>query len=330
MLTNEKTFAFTSALLLLVGVQIACGQRLTADRSPEKTAVLQGEARLNYPGANANFGTHNYPIKVVATNPEMIKRHGYAVVGQTAPRHEYSMRVEVPDSGQIVLHAYYDHPKFPPAIAEPAEVSVSDGQEKEVPNFTVNFVDHPQSSSIEGGAGSLVGVMSIVRYYYRAASYDERVGTVEKTIQRLEQLEGWPPSAQKSSLAQEGVEMGDYRYLLTDEKYDSESQDIPSLIEQKYGSEAELADWSNLTDQLSSSRGRLLTFLDEIGMVEQGSDAFVRRGRKRFYGRNRHYFMSRHDGNVPGNYLVHDEMHSNAVSLGSWPTAKKALVRIPE
>lgn len=200
MLTDEKSFVFAVVLLLTIGGwQVACGQRLEAHQQPEKMAVLHGEAYLNYPGANAGFSTHNYPIKVVATNPGMTKRYGFAVVGQTASRHKYSMRVKVPDSGQIVLHAYYDHRKFPPAIAQPAKVSVSDGQEKEVPNFTVNFVDHPRASSIEGGAGTLVGVMSIVRYYYKAASYDDRVGTTKETIQRLEQLEGWPSSAEHGS-----------------------------------------------------------------------------------------------------------------------------------
>ncbi len=139
-----------------------------------------------------------------------------------------------------------------------------------------------------------------------------------------------PMKEETSQRESKGVKAGSYRYFLTDEKYDSESQDIPSLIEKKYGNRAELADWSHLKGQFAASRSRLLTFLSEVGMTKQGSDAFIRRGEDRFYGGDRHYFMTRHGGNVPGSYLVHDEMHSNTVSLGSWPSAKKALVRVPQ
>ena len=33
---------------------------------------------------------------------------------------------------------------------------------------------------------------------------------------------------------------------------------------------------------------------------------------------NRHYYISRHDGNKPAHYLAHDNIDNYTISLGSW------------
>lgn len=121
-----------------------------------------------------------------------------------------------------------------------------------------------------------------------------------------------------------------YEYFLSDAEYDAETDDIPALIDQEYGSDAELAEWNDLKDLYSDDKDGLLTFLNEIGATEKGQSWFVTRGGNQFYSGDRHYFLSRHEGDVPGNYLVHDSMHSNTVSLGSWYSTKQAIVRMPE
>lgn len=120
-----------------------------------------------------------------------------------------------------------------------------------------------------------------------------------------------------------------YQYFVSPQTYDSDT-DIPALLKDDFGSSTELVDWSDLKGFFAGDLDELLNFLETVGLTEYRDDAFVKRNGSRFRSGSRHYFMQRHDGNVPFGWAVHDQMHSNTVSLGSWPTTKKALVRIPE
>lgn len=124
-----------------------------------------------------------------------------------------------------------------------------------------------------------------------------------------------------------------YEYFITVKEY-SVDQDIPALLEEEFGSEAELVEWNTIVDLFSESEGDLIEFLNGIGMKRgvEGyeNSAYVTRNGNRFHSGSRHYFISRHDGNVPGGWLVHDHLHSNRISLGSWPNDREAMVRLPE
>jgi hypothetical protein len=119
-----------------------------------------------------------------------------------------------------------------------------------------------------------------------------------------------------------------YKYFVTDREYDPDTDDIPSLIDQKYGSEVGLADWSTLVDLYSDDKSGLVSFLDGVGISEDDK-AYVRREGDQYWDGDRHYFIKRHNGDVGGNFLVHDHLHSNTLSLGSWYNTEKALVRVP-
>ena len=120
-----------------------------------------------------------------------------------------------------------------------------------------------------------------------------------------------------------------YEYFVTDTKYDPDTDNISSSVEQEFGSDAELADWSTLVDLYSNDKSGLTSFLDGVGMSKD-DDAYLRREGNQYWDGDRHYFIKRHNGDVGSNFLVHDQLHSNTVSLGSWYNSKPALVRIPE
>lgn len=121
-----------------------------------------------------------------------------------------------------------------------------------------------------------------------------------------------------------------FEYFVTGSKYDPDVDDIPSQIEQEFGSDAKLADWNTLVDLYSDDKSGLVSFLDGVGVTED-DNAYLRRGGNQYWnGGDRHYFIKRHNGDVGGNFLVHDDLHSNTVSLGSWHNPNPALVRLPE
>jgi hypothetical protein len=120
-----------------------------------------------------------------------------------------------------------------------------------------------------------------------------------------------------------------YEYFVTQTEYNSDTDDIPSLIEQEFGVDASMADWNTLKDLYHDSESGLVEFLDEIGVKEDDS-VHLRREGERYWSGDRHYFVKRHNGDIEGSFLVHDDLHSNTLSLGSWWGTKPALVRIHE
>jgi hypothetical protein len=121
-----------------------------------------------------------------------------------------------------------------------------------------------------------------------------------------------------------------YEYFVTGTEYDPDTDNIPSLIEQEFGSNAELADWSTLVDLYSDDKSGLVSFLNGVGMSED-DNAYLKRGGNQYWdGGDRHYFIKRHNGDPGSNFLVHDDLHSNTLSLGSWYNPMPALVRLPE
>ena len=103
-----------------------------------------------------------------------------------------------------------------------------------------------------------------------------------------------------------------------------------SLIEQELGADTDLADWDTLKDLYSDDKSGLLSFFDGIGMTEKGNQAYLLRGGEKYWGGDRHYFAKRQNGGPGDNFLVHDDLHSNTLSLGSWYNPMPALVCLPE
>lgn len=124
-----------------------------------------------------------------------------------------------------------------------------------------------------------------------------------------------------------------YEHFITIEEFDVQD-DIPSMLQDQFGPEAELVEWNDLKDLFEDDENKLLDYLEGIGMIrgkeEFESSALVTNNDQRFRSGSRHYFISRHDGDVPGGWAVHDHLHNNRISLGSWHSDREALVRVPE
>ena len=101
--------------------------------------------------------------------------------------------------------------------------------------------------------------------------------------------------------------------------------EIETAVQAEYGATAQVADWDTIKSAFAGNIGK---FCDAVGLSRYRSSALCTRGGKRFYSRNRQYFMQRHNGRVPGGWLVHDHIDSYTLSLGSWTSKYPILVQL--
>jgi hypothetical protein len=117
-----------------------------------------------------------------------------------------------------------------------------------------------------------------------------------------------------------------WHYFLTEEEYRG-LDDYPVQIKEAYGDLAEVADWSVIKQEFGHDIGK---FLDAVGMrVTVDGGALVSRDGDTTYSSSRAYYLTRHGGSKPSHYLAHDQIGGHEVSLGSWDTSQRVLVRIP-
>ncbi len=111
-------------------------------------------------------------------------------------------------------------------------------------------------------------------------------------------------------------------YVITTEldEYGDHDLECKSLL----GSEYRLADWNDLK-YYHASGGPIEALIAGLDWKdEKTSDVGVRHprvsrdGNERYNGGRRHYFVSRHDHVPPSYFLVHDNIDSYHLSLGSW------------
>ncbi|PZC52343.1 hypothetical protein [Mesotoga sp. TolDC] len=118
------------------------------------------------------------------------------------------------------------------------------------------------------------------------------------------------------------------KYLLTRGKYE-ETSDLLTAVRNEYGPTAEIADWAEIKRQYS---GKTEELIGELGLgIGQGESVLIQNNGKRYYGTTRHYFLTRFDGEVPSWYLVHDQIDSYTLVLGSWYDVEyRILAKISE
>lgn len=115
-------------------------------------------------------------------------------------------------------------------------------------------------------------------------------------------------------------------YTLTTQAYAWDA-DMDAAVAGEFGPLAQVADWVDLETYFT---GVIAEFCDAVGLETYRSHAWVYRNGQAFYSSNRHYFVERHNGNVPGGWLVHDYIDSHTLSLGSWYNSRQILVRLPD
>ncbi len=136
------------------------------------------------------------------------------------------------------------------------------------------------------------------------------------------------PTEDISQMYFEKREHGRFPFKVTEHKY-SESQNNSYACKSEFGDAYQLASWQDVVEH-SKSSGSLDIFLKRVGMKrvygEEGSLTLhlSNKGRE-IYSGDRHYFISRHDGRIPGNYLAHETFEDRKIALGSWRGSRPAL-----
>lgn len=111
-------------------------------------------------------------------------------------------------------------------------------------------------------------------------------------------------------------------YTLTAGSYSSDSN-FGQVCEGEFGPGSRLADWNEVVAFVASNS--LDEFYSMSGMTYYGASGWVTRDGKDFSSGDRHYFVERHDGNVPPGWLVHDSIGDHDIDLGSWFHSTYAL-----
>ncbi len=123
-------------------------------------------------------------------------------------------------------------------------------------------------------------------------------------------------------------DVDDWLWATTSSTYTG-SDDWDSAVWDEIGDDYEVADWSDLEDYCRAGYDAL-DIMDEAGLNDYNSDAFVTKDGEKTYSWDRYYFVARHDGDPPSSFMVHDDLDSQDVCLGSWDSTKRILaVRKP-
>jgi len=101
-------------------------------------------------------------------------------------------------------------------------------------------------------------------------------------------------------------------------------EDIHGTIQDEFGSDAALADW---TDLVASFSGQAAAFADAVGLPSGGS-VWCRLDGEEFYDTARRYFVRRADGLVPDGFLIHGSLDSDTLLLGAYFNGRPILVRL--
>lgn len=105
-------------------------------------------------------------------------------------------------------------------------------------------------------------------------------------------------------------------FARTIENY-SESSDWDTIVKEVIGDGYRVADWNDLVNYFNAGEN-MSVMMDELGVENQQNIGLLTRNGNPVFSGDRYYFATRHNGNPPGNYLVHADIDNNLISLGSW------------
>jgi len=112
-------------------------------------------------------------------------------------------------------------------------------------------------------------------------------------------------------------------WAITDFSYEG-SSDWDAKINEIFGTEYRVADWTELKDFYSSG-GDLLDLFDGLYLTNYGASVALERNGNKISSGEYYYFASRHEHNKPGYYGAHDNIDNYLISLGSWTGSRKIL-----
>ena len=86
--------------------------------------------------------------------------------------------------------------------------------------------------------------------------------------------------------------------------------DLEAAVQAEFGSGWTIADWEHVKLLSSGEYGNI--------DMNKGDEFLILNDGQKYYSGARHYFIAKHEGQVPGGFLVHDQIGNNYFSLGSW------------
>lgn len=129
----------------------------------------------------------------------------------------------------------------------------------------------------------------------------------------------------------EGFVSNGFKYVLSSERMQP-GDNAAEKIRSEFGPNAALADWLDLK-RLLASRESAIDFFNGVGIRSQPrnndcDNYFVSVGGASSDADGRHFFVARHDGVVPENWSVLDDLGNHLLDLGRWNYASQAIVKV--
>lgn len=118
------------------------------------------------------------------------------------------------------------------------------------------------------------------------------------------------------------------QYVITSGTY-SESDDWATAAVSEFGEGAVVVDWQDLKSAFATNQQGLTNLMNDLGMVKRNALHVTNNGKQTQSG-SRAYHFALLEGDVPGGWLVHEQIFSNYLSLLSWPGNRRLLVSIPD
>ncbi len=106
--------------------------------------------------------------------------------------------------------------------------------------------------------------------------------------------------------------------------WDMTDAEMDLVCQGEFGPGFRLAAWEEVASFVQEYG--LDEFYTQTGMTGYRSNGWLRG----FYSSNRRYFAERHDGNVPSGWLVHAQIGSHDIDLGSYYNSRPILCYAPE
>lgn len=98
-------------------------------------------------------------------------------------------------------------------------------------------------------------------------------------------------------------------FRVTHNKY-SCKVNLKQAVENDLGDEWIVADWEDLKKIDDRAYNKV--------KMRKGDEYLLLRNGQKYHSGTRHYFMAKHQGDIPGGFAVHDQIGGNYFSLGSW------------
>jgi hypothetical protein len=119
-----------------------------------------------------------------------------------------------------------------------------------------------------------------------------------------------------------------YDYMLTANAYAPTANWAEAAVSE-FGPNAQVVDWNVIKSEFGGSVDSLRSFLDGIGVMDVYNAPAVTWNGSQIWSGTRSYGINRAEGNVPGGYLIHDQILNNWLLLGSWPADRQLVVSVP-